>query len=66
MAGTRPWGEGVKANNGWLTVHWEAYRGNWIALRAGQLLHASPSLDDVVAHIGDVRGRGILLTKIPA
>jgi Arc/MetJ-type ribon-helix-helix transcriptional regulator len=55
----------VKANNTWLTVHWEAYRGNWIALRAGQLLHASPSLDDVVAHVGDVRGRGILLTKIP-
>jgi hypothetical protein len=56
----------VKANNAWLSAHWEAYRGRWIALRAGQLLHASPSLQDVVAHVGDVRGRGILLTKIPA
>jgi hypothetical protein len=56
----------VKANNAWLTAHWEAYRGHWIALRAGQLLHAAPSLEDVVAHVGDVHGRGILLTKIPA
>jgi Arc/MetJ-type ribon-helix-helix transcriptional regulator len=56
----------VKANNAWLTAHWEAYRGHWIALRAGQLLHASPSLEDVIAHVGDVRGRGILLTKISA
>src|SRR6266850_6658216 len=46
----------VTANNAWLTAHWEAYRGRWIALRAGQLLHASPSLDDVVAHVGEVRG----------
>jgi hypothetical protein len=56
----------VTANNAWLTAHWEAYRGHWIALRAGQLLHASPSLEDVVAHVGEVRGRGILLTKLPA
>ena len=56
----------VKANNAWLTAHREAYRGCWIALRAGQLLHASPSLEDVVTHVGDVRGRGILLTKIPS
>jgi hypothetical protein len=56
----------VKANHAWLTAHWEAYRGHWIALWAGQLLHASPSLEDVIAHAGDVRGRGILLTKIPA
>ena len=56
----------VKANNAWLTAHWDTYRGCWIALRAGELLHASPSFDDVVAHVGDVRGRGILLTKIPS
>jgi Arc/MetJ-type ribon-helix-helix transcriptional regulator len=56
----------VTANHAWLTAHWEAYRGHWIALRAGQLLHASPSLEEVVAHVGDVRGRRILLTKLPA
>jgi putative addiction module CopG family antidote len=53
-----------KANNAWLKAHWQAYRGNWVALQAGHLLHASPSFDDVVAQVGDVRGRDILLTKI--
>jgi Arc/MetJ-type ribon-helix-helix transcriptional regulator len=56
----------VKANNAWLQAHGEAYRGSWIALQGGQLLHASPSFDDVIAHVGEVHGRGILLTKIPA
>jgi putative addiction module CopG family antidote len=54
----------LKVNNAWLRAHWHEYRGSWIALQAGHLLHASPSFDDVVAHVGDVRGRDILLTKI--
>jgi putative addiction module CopG family antidote len=54
----------LKANNAWLKAHWQAYRGHWVALQAGHLLHASPSCDDVVAHVGAVRGRDILLTKI--
>jgi putative addiction module CopG family antidote len=53
-----------KANHAWLNAHWQVYRGNWVALRAGQLLHASPSIDDVIAAVGEVRGRDILLTKI--
>jgi Arc/MetJ-type ribon-helix-helix transcriptional regulator len=54
----------LKANNAWLKAHWQEYRGNWIALQAGHLLHASPSFDDVVERVGAVRGRDILLTKI--
>jgi Arc/MetJ-type ribon-helix-helix transcriptional regulator len=54
----------LKANNVWLKAHWQEYRGNWIALQAGHLLHASPSVDDVVEHVGTVRGRDIFLTKI--
>jgi putative addiction module CopG family antidote len=54
----------LKANNAWLKAHWQEYRGNWIALQAGHLLHASPSFDDVVEHVGAVRGRDILVTKI--
>ena len=53
-----------KANHAWLKSHWLAYRGQWIALRAGQLLHASPSMDDLIAAVGEVRGQDILLTKI--
>jgi putative addiction module CopG family antidote len=54
----------AKADHEWLNTHWEAYRGNWIALQAGELLHAAPSFKDLIAHVGDVRGRNILVTKL--
>jgi Arc/MetJ-type ribon-helix-helix transcriptional regulator len=54
----------AKADQTWLNTHWEDYRGNWIALQAGELLHATPSLDDLIAHVGDVQGRNILVTKL--
>ncbi len=54
----------VKANGTWLKAHGQEYRGQWIALRAGQLLHASPSFDALIAQVGDVRGRNILVTQI--
>lgn len=54
----------AKADQMWLNTHWEAYRGNWIALQAGELLHATSSFDDLIAHVGDVRGRHILVTKL--
>ena len=53
-----------KANTAWLQAHWQEYRGNWIALRAGDVLHASPSFDAVIEQVGHVRGRDVLLTKI--
>ena len=53
-----------KANHAWLKAHWPEYRGHWIALRAGQLLHASPSMDELIETVGEIRGREILLTKI--
>jgi putative addiction module CopG family antidote len=54
----------AKADQTWLNTHWEDYRGNWIALQAGELLHATSSFDDLIAHVGDVRGRNILVTKL--
>ncbi len=54
----------AKADNAWLKAHWEEYRGNWIALQAGELLHATRSFDDLITHVGDVRGRSILVTKL--
>jgi putative addiction module CopG family antidote len=53
-----------KANHAWLKSHWQACRGQWIALRAGELLHASPSMDDLITEVGAVRGPDLLLTKI--
>lgn len=54
----------IKANNAWLKAHWQDYRGQWIAVRDGQLVYATSSFDDLVAHIGD--SHGVLLTKIHA
>ncbi|ETX08458.1 MAG: hypothetical protein ETSY2_05310 [Candidatus Entotheonella gemina] len=53
-----------KANKMWIKTHWQAYRGNWVALQAGHLLHASPSFDDVAEHVGDLYGPNLFLTKI--
>lgn len=52
----------VKANNAWMQTHWQDYRGQWVAVREGQLVYATSSFDDLVAHVGDPRG--VLLTKI--
>lgn len=56
----------LKANRKWLKAHRRDYLGHWIALKDGELLHASPAFDDLTAAVGDVRGRGILVTKIPS
>jgi hypothetical protein len=53
----------VKANRKWLKANRHDYLGNWIALKNGELLHASSTFDDLTAAVGDVRGRGILVTK---
>ena len=55
----------VKANAKWLKAHRHEYLGNWIALKDGELLHLASTFDDLRAAVGDVRGRGILVTKIP-
>jgi hypothetical protein len=52
----------VKANYAWMKAHWQDYRGQWVAVRDGQLAYAASSFDDLVAHIGDPHG--VLLTKI--
>jgi Arc/MetJ-type ribon-helix-helix transcriptional regulator len=52
----------VQANHAWMHAHWQDYRGQWVAVRDGQFVHAAPSFDDLVAHVGDTHG--VLLTKI--
>lgn len=54
----------VKANSKWLKAHRNEYVGNWIALQNGQLLHVSSTFDDLIAAVGEVHGRSILVTKI--
>ena len=52
----------VKANNAWMKAHWQEHRGQWVAVRDGQLVQAAASFDDLVAYLGD--SHGVLLTKI--
>src|SRR5262245_46396794 len=33
----------VKANNAWMQTHWQDYRGQWVAVREGQLVYATSS-----------------------
>ncbi len=54
----------VKANRQWLKAHRNEYVGHWIALKNGELLHVSPTFDELTAVVGEVRGREILVTKI--
>jgi hypothetical protein len=55
----RPW---VKANREWLKEHARDYRGRWVALRKGKLAAVADSFEEVVAHVGNVKG--VLLTKV--
>jgi Arc/MetJ-type ribon-helix-helix transcriptional regulator len=52
----------VKANGAWLKAHRLAYRGRWVALRAGALVRAADSFEALVADLGDTTG--LLLTKV--
>ncbi|MCX6032675.1 MAG: hypothetical protein NT169_25740 [Chloroflexi bacterium] len=47
---------GVHADMAWLDAHWREYRGQWVAIRNGELLGAAKVLDDLVARIGDIKG----------
>ena len=43
----------IRASRQWLRAHWQDYVGQWVAVRDGQLLYASPSFDELSAHIDD-------------
>jgi hypothetical protein len=48
------------ANRNWLMIHGGEYRGQWIALRHGQLLGVANSLDELVKQVGSTKD--VLLT----
>ena len=43
----------ARANHQWMMEHGGQYRGQWVAVRNGQLLGASASRDDLVATLDD-------------
>ena len=53
-----------QANQQLMRVHWEKYRGCWVALRDGNLLAAAPTLREIEQQVGEVRNSGIFVTRI--
>ena len=51
----------LKTNRDWLKTHGDSFRGQWVALRNGQLLGSSGTLKSLVTKIGDTKD--ILLTR---
>jgi hypothetical protein len=45
----------LEANRSWLMTHGGEYRGQWIALRNGQLLGAAASLNELVKQVGSTK-----------
>lgn len=54
----------VEANRVWLRAHWEQYRGQWVALRNGELLGVADSLDALVTQIGSIKSNDTLVTAL--
>lgn len=53
-----------QANRQWLHAHRQEYKGKWIALRDGKLLAIGDSPAELTAQIGEIKGKGILLTVL--
>ncbi len=66
IVGTKPGtGKDMRPNSEWLKAHAREYRMQWVALRDGALLGASPSLKEVDEMIQDEEDLGnILVTKV--
>jgi hypothetical protein len=52
----------IAADMDWLRAHYDEYRGQWIALRNGQLLGTANSRSELADKIGDIRG--VLLAPV--
>ncbi len=54
----------VKANKLWITTNREAYKGKWVALHDGKLIISSQTFSGIAAKVGDIKGKGILVTQV--
>lgn len=43
----------IRTSRQWLRAHWQDYIGQWVAIRDGKLLYASPSFDDLSSHVDE-------------
>ena len=51
----------LRANRAWLKAHWGEYKGQWVALKNGDLLGTAPTLNELTNRIGQTEG--ILFTR---
>jgi hypothetical protein len=54
----------IRKNRDWLMEHGDEYPGQWVALRRGEFLGATPTLKELIQKIGDPRGKNILVTQV--
>jgi hypothetical protein len=55
---------GIRANRDWLRNNSTEYLGAWVAVKKGELLHAADSIEELLAMIGEVKNKNILITKV--
>ena len=52
----------IQASRQWMRKNWQKYRGNWVAVKAGELLATAKSFDELVVQLE--KTQGTLLTVI--
>lgn len=57
-------GLNVKANKLWIDAHREEYKRQWVALLNGELIESGNSFSELKGKVGDVKGKGILVTQV--
>lgn len=55
---------GAGANLVWLKEQGDQYRGQWVALKDGDLLANANNFAEIINIVGNPRGKGILVTKV--
>ena len=60
-----PPAEGLSASKRWLREHGNEYRGQWVAVRNGELVDVAPSLAEMAVIVGqDEDGTSLLVTRV--
>jgi hypothetical protein len=61
---TQPRRVDVLANIEWLKANQSEYKGKWVAIKEGALIASADSHDQLIAVIGETKGRSILVTNL--
>lgn len=59
-----PPGRNLWINQDWIKQNRMQYRGQWVALKDGQLLAHGKNIDELVEQVGEIKGTGIFVTAV--